>query len=303
MGEQERTAINTNSEEAPGVVEMSWYLKESAHRYTRYQLVRTSFLVNLDRFAEEAKGSVLEQNAKKLAEDFRQSIDVYMLRIFQLLDLQNNPEALGPVLSRRNKTPEIRLASEEERQIHGEDANAWYDIEDNTIAFAPTERFRSYDSLKHTFFHEFAHAWIGGRGETRKTERDPHWILEEAMAEFIAFSITGIANKQYENPRMLAAGLYDLDRDMFVDWYCLRNDDAFLVRLERNLRRFHSQAEAELIAQRVVGLDRKMPFALERVAAESRESNSDPSEEELIEAAIQLSENELAELATKIRQR
>ena len=306
MSEHE-PAVKQDPEKTPAFLEINEYLEDAmSTQLAAYRSERLSFLVNLDRFAEEAKSSALEQHAKRLAEEFRESIDVYLLQIFKLLDLRNNPEALGTILSRRNTAPWIKLASAEERQDMGGDTEAAYRLGTNTIYFPSRAELgrAEYPYFRHVFIHELIHGWISGGIDLERSSQLP---LEEAITEFFAFSVTGIIQEHYGGLKGLAAALYDLDRDMLVDWYCLRNDDVFLTRLESNLRRFHPRAEAEGIARQVVRLVYEMRSVAEQVEAKVRVAASNLSEEELKEhvreAQTQAVEDLLEELAAKIRQR
>lgn len=310
MSEGEPSFPTTDPEEALGLEEMNSYLSESANAYQRYRVDSLSLLVNLRKFSEETKGSALGEYARQLEQEMGESIHVYLLKLFQAIDLKNNPEVLKCVLGQKRKKqmPQLRLDSKEEAEHHYVDYAARYDYNSNTIYFRGATP-DSYEIFRSTFLHELTHGWISGIGWRPWTAQLSHWILEEGITEFLASQVTGLYGRVYRWQQNLAAALYDLDKDMLMDWYCMRDDDGFRARLAQNLKKYHPATEAETMAQQVVSIVEEVDmigyraYSKERRALKGKVADEDEIEDLARQAGNRAAGDFVEQLITKIHQR
>lgn len=217
-------------------------LKEFLNTY------KIDFIQSLQNAAQEARGTPLEANMKKLADNLPLDFENIILKLMQILDLDSHPVLMDRVFTNTH-VPSVKI-----RPLgkHRGGTTTTDKVGRSTIWLSSNaDLTSSYEGLRASMIHEFLHIFVQKpQAHTRSA------FLEEGTTELLTAQVLGEKPRTYRNQVKIASVLFALDKRALLEWYVGGSIEEFKSRIIYVLEKNYTIEQAMVIAQKVINIQK-----------------------------------------------
>lgn len=214
-----------NKKEKPRDIspQLQTYLANNPLLLEHYVGFKASFLAEITSLQARAKGLPVEHLVNQLVSDFRGNFDQAMFKLFQAIDLKNDPVVIARLLQ-SSKFPKIVFDGESNYKISDDLtvlAEAHPSVVPPVMVIRKEYRQTSYPEFKAAITHEMTH--IVCQDYQRMNEpNSPVYVqrfLHEGVTQMLTERATGRTEGVYESEKKVASEFFRVAPKETMAWY------------------------------------------------------------------------------------